>query len=282
MEQRAAGSLAAALIELGTGMWGTRSLVRRAAAEFAALADLGRDVPSVAVVGEIYVRLDPFANDSLVRKLESRGLRVRFAPFTEWLEYTTYLGEQRVAGGRPTSGDHALGTPVKGLIQRVSSGVLHATAARAMGWGPPTSIEQTLAAAGPFVDPRLEGEAALTVGAPLHELRDGRIEGVVIVGPHECLPCKVAESQYGKVVETMSFPYLGVAVNGDPVDGELIDRFAYDVRAAHGAREGGRPAPRGLRSSILPVYPGRGGPEAPGAADRICPRLAANVAPTPE
>lgn len=282
MERRAAGSLTAALIELGTGMWGTRSLVRRAAAEFAALADLGREVPSVAVVGEIYVRLDPFANDSLVRKLEDRGLRVRFAPFTEWLEYTTFLGEERVAGGRPTSGDHALGTPLKGLIQRVSSGVLHAAAARAMGWGPPTSVEQTLAAAAPFVDPRLEGEAALTVGAPLHELRDGRIQGVVIVGPHECLPCKVAESQYGKVVETTSFPYLGVAVNGDPVDGELIDRFAYDVHAAHRARKGRWMAPRRLRSSILPVYPGRGRNDAAGAADHVCPRLGADAARTPE
>jgi len=278
----APGSLTAALIELGTGMWGTRSLVRRAAAEFAALADLGREVPSVAVVGEIYVRLDPFANDSLVRKLEDRGLRVRFAPFTEWLEYTTFLGEERVAGGRPTSGDHALGTPLKGLIQRVSSGVLHAAAARAMGWGPPTSVEQTLAAAAPFVDPRLEGEAALTVGAPLHELRDGRIQGVVIVGPHECLPCKVAESQYGKVVETTSFPYLGVAVNGDPVDGELIDRFAYDVHAAHRARKGRWMAPRRLRSSILPVYPGRGRNDAAGAADHVCPRLVADAARTPE
>ncbi len=279
MERRGGGSLAAALVELATGMWGTRALVRRAAAEFAALADLGRDVPSVAVVGEIYVRLDPFANDFLVRKLEERGLRVRFAPFTEWLEYTTFLGEERVAGGRPTSGDHPLGTPLKGLVQRVSAGVLRAAAAEQLGWGPPTSVEQTLAAAGPFVDPRLEGEAALTLGAPLHELREGLIEGVVIVGPHECLPCKVAEAQYGKVVEATSFPYLGVAVNGDPVDGEPLDRFAYDVHAAHARLRGGARVPSRPRSSVLPVHNRPGACEASRVAGGSCPHA---VAPTAE
>jgi hypothetical protein len=41
----------------------------------------------VAVVGEICVRLNPFANDFLVEKLEERGLRARLAPLSEWLEY---------------------------------------------------------------------------------------------------------------------------------------------------------------------------------------------------
>ncbi|MBN2196851.1 MAG: CoA activase [Polyangiaceae bacterium] len=253
MDTRPAGSLTHALGQLATGMWGTRALLRRAAAAFAAQVDPGRHAPTVAVVGEIYVRLDPFANDHLVRKLEARGLRVRFAPFTEWLEYTTFLGEERVAAGTPTLGDHPLATPVKGLIQRVSSHVLHGIAARALGWGPRTTVEETLDAARPFVDPRLEGEATLTLGGPLHEYRTGRIHGAVIVGPHECMPCKVAEAQYGKVVETSPFPYLAVGVNGDPIDSELLDRFAYDVHQI--CDRDVRPVTRAgmVRASVLPV-----------------------------
>lgn len=255
METRASGSLPAALGELATGMWGTRGLVRRAATEFAGLVGSTRSVPTVAVVGEIYVRLDPFANDHLVRRLEQRGLRVLFAPFTEWLEYTTHLGELRIRAGKPASGDDPLGTPLKGLIQRVTSGVLHRIAAEALGWGPRSTVEDALEASRPYIDPRLEGEAVLTLGGPLHEQEAGRIHGVVLVGPHECMPSKVAEAQYGKVVETRPMPYLVVAVSGDPVDGEQLDRFAYDVHAAHVGEE--LPGRRGdrVRTSMLPVVP---------------------------
>ncbi|HEY5960822.1 MAG TPA: BadF/BadG/BcrA/BcrD ATPase family protein, partial [Polyangiaceae bacterium] len=77
------------LRELSAGMWGIRELVGAAAREFRlARGTVDHPIPTVAIVGEIYVRLDPFANDHLVERLEERGLRVQVAPFCEWLEYS--------------------------------------------------------------------------------------------------------------------------------------------------------------------------------------------------
>jgi hypothetical protein len=47
------------------------------------------------------------------------------------------------------------------------------------------------------------------------------------------MPCKISEAQFGKVVEDMNLPYLVLALNGDPLDTEALDRFAYDIHEAH-------------------------------------------------
>ena len=238
MEHAKPGSAMGAVKEIAFGMWGVRDLLRRAAREFAAIRREGAAVPTVAVVGEIYVRLDPFANDDIVEKLEARGLRVRFAPFGEWLEYTSFLAEERIIEGRLRRDDEPLSILVSGVVQRATQESLYAICRDALGWGPRTTIQQTLDASRPYIDRALVGEAALTLGGPVHERREDLIQGVIIVGPHECMPCKVAEAQYGKVAEEMSLPYLSIPLNGDPLDTEALDRFAYDIHEVHARGEG--------------------------------------------
>jgi hypothetical protein len=108
------------------------------------------------------------------------------------------------------------------------------------------TIEETLKTSLPYIDPALTGEAALTVGGPLAEYAHGLVDGVVIVGPHECMPCKIAEAQYGMAAESIGTPYLSVAVTGEPVEHELIDRFAYDIH------ERARRRRTGAGPSLLP------------------------------
>jgi predicted nucleotide-binding protein (sugar kinase/HSP70/actin superfamily) len=233
MEHPPAYSLTSAARQLFGGLWGVRDILARAAKAFAAAKDPAKDAPTVAVVGEIYVRLDPFANDFVVEKLEARGVRARLAPFVEWLEYTAHVAEQRVIDGAMRRDDNPLSIGVSGLVQRSTYGVLYEVCAKPLGWGHRTTIQQTLAASKDFINPELVGEAALTLGGPLHELREGQIHGVVIVGPHECMPCKIAEAQYGEAAEQRKLPYVSIGFNGDPMDEEALDRFAYDVHEAY-------------------------------------------------
>ncbi len=81
-------SLPAALWQVATGrLFGLRRLLADAAAEFARVRT-GRALPTVLVVGEVYVRCDAFANNFIVNQLEARGLRARLAPLNEWIEYS--------------------------------------------------------------------------------------------------------------------------------------------------------------------------------------------------
>jgi predicted nucleotide-binding protein (sugar kinase/HSP70/actin superfamily) len=227
-------SLPAALLEVANGrLFGCAALLARAAGEFAAVKG-SRDMPTVGVVGEIYARLNPCANDSLTDKLEARGIRTLVAPVGEWLAYAEYLA--RGHGGRA------------GIAARLSYRVLRriqnrtrAVVARKLGWtAKPLAIEDMFAAAAPYLSPALEGEAVLTVGAAVAEWQQGHIDGVVSAGPLECMPNKVAQAQLFHAAGRERLPVLTLALNGEALDEEALENFVFEVsdrfrrRSEHG------------------------------------------------
>jgi hypothetical protein len=50
------------------------------------------------------------------------------------------------------------------------------------------------------------------------------------VGPFECMPTKIASSQLFHVAEREGLLSLTIAFNGEPMDLEALDSFAYEVR----------------------------------------------------
>jgi predicted nucleotide-binding protein (sugar kinase/HSP70/actin superfamily) len=217
-------SVSNSLLQVVNGrLFGCASLLRSAAEEFAAVKG-EHTLPTVLVVGEIYVRQEPFANDYLVDGLEQRGLRARLAPAGEWLEYVDHQG--RVAGHRT-----GYGARLATIVKRRILNRTHQIMADKLGWPPRTSISDTLDAARPYLRDDLAGEAVLTLGSSVHEWRTGHIDGVVSVGPLECMPNKIAEAQFFHVAEREGLVTLTIPVNGDPLDPEIIDAFAYEVKS---------------------------------------------------
>jgi hypothetical protein len=223
-------------------LFGCGDLLRRAAIEFAAVKGRGV-VPTVLVAGEIYVRCEPFANDFLVERLQQRGFRVRLAPPTEWLEYTSDLAATVEGAGL----GEALSCRLHHRILDAGYGIM----AAALGWPPRTSAREALRAAASYIRPDLRGEAVLTLGGALHEWRQGTIDGAVSVGPLECMPNKIAEAQLFHAAEREGLLSLTLPMNGDPVDPGVIDRFAYEVRELFA--RGGRGAAPGRTSGLTPI-----------------------------
>ncbi|MCP4446986.1 MAG: CoA activase [Myxococcales bacterium] len=230
MEGISGGSLLAALAELSGGVFGVRELLSRAVAEFKAIKDFEKEIPTVSVVGEIYVRLDPFANDFVVEKLEARGLRAHMAPFHEWLEYMTFLKTQRRTEGNGVATDNAMNSFITTSLQDTLISRLYEVVEDALDWEPRTTVPEVVSAAQPFVSSELYGEAVLTVGGPIHEYEHGAIDAVISVGPHECMPNKVSEAQFAHIGEEKGLLSMTLALNGDPSDPELLDRFAFEVK----------------------------------------------------
>ena len=46
--------------------------------------------PKIGVVGEIYVRSHPFANNNIIKRLEELGAACSLAPLAEWVYYTNF------------------------------------------------------------------------------------------------------------------------------------------------------------------------------------------------
>jgi predicted nucleotide-binding protein (sugar kinase/HSP70/actin superfamily) len=227
---RAKPALGAVLWQVaGGGLFGARELLKRAGAEFAAMREPA-ELPVVELAGENYVRAVEFSNDSLIKKLEARGLRVHLAPVREWTNYCNYCGYAR----RQTPGQRLADGFSQFLQQRLESAAFAAIAPH-LGWRAEPSTKESLAAASPYLHAALEGEAVLTLGTPLCQWRRGEIDAVVSVGPLECMPTKIAEAQF-RVVEREGLLNLTLAFNGEPISESALDAFAFEVQARFKAR----------------------------------------------
>jgi predicted nucleotide-binding protein (sugar kinase/HSP70/actin superfamily) len=106
-------------------------------------------------------------------------------------------------------------------------------------WPVRSTVAQALDAVEPYLRTDLWGEAVLTVGGALEEWRHGKIDAVVSVGPLECMPNKIAEAQLFHVAEQEGLLALTLSLNGDPVDKEVLDNFAFEVHARFARRRPG-------------------------------------------
>ena len=252
LDQGAAPSFAGALAEIMSGMFGLRELVTGAARGFATLKGSQRKLPTVALVGEIYVRCDPFTNDFIVEKLEERGLRVTFAPFGEFIEYQDWANTEKLRDGRHEHPPSRFGQAVTTRLKRLVKDRLYEMVRGPMAWPARLQIDETVDAATRYLSRDLQGEAVLTLGGPIHEYLHGQIQGVVNVGPLECMPHRIAESQFFHAAEDLGLVACSVAVNGDPLDTQLLENFAYEVHTRFEQGLQGTPARR-RRNGKLPM-----------------------------
>jgi len=73
-----------------------RSFSQRARDAFEAVAiETSNPKPRIGIVGEIFVRSNQFANDSLIRKLEALGAQCGVPPLEEWLDYIDHQRKRR-------------------------------------------------------------------------------------------------------------------------------------------------------------------------------------------
>ncbi|HET8539243.1 MAG TPA: BadF/BadG/BcrA/BcrD ATPase family protein [Anaeromyxobacter sp.] len=216
------------LAEAASGrVWGLADVLARAGREFAALRGAA-DLPLVLVVGEIYLRNVASSNGNAVEVLERRGIRARVAGVAEFMQFSDFIGARKSKPG--------LGERIDRWVRRRIEAACHAAAAEPMGWHVPPQVREIVKAAGPWVRDALEGETVLTVGGAVHAWRRREVDGVVSIGPLECMPNKLAESQLVHVGEREELLSLTLSLNGDPIDPEPLDGFAIEVHARHRAR----------------------------------------------
>jgi activator of 2-hydroxyglutaryl-CoA dehydratase/predicted nucleotide-binding protein (sugar kinase/HSP70/actin superfamily) len=194
-------------------------IVLDAARDFAALGSKG-DFRTVLVAGDIYVRIDDFANDGLVRALSERGLRVLVEPVNAFVEYLSYERSAELLG-LPTGlienalGDRALRGTRDRLYERVRA--LHP-------WLPLPNVRRTLEAARPLIDRWPLGEAPITVGAVLDAWSERVCDGVILASPWGCGPALVTESL---LRHRRDIPALFLYSDGSPRDDRRLNAFAH-------------------------------------------------------
>jgi predicted nucleotide-binding protein (sugar kinase/HSP70/actin superfamily) len=237
LERAGAGDLSVRRVvrEAVTGRtYGIRDVVAGFARELRAEKD-PRPHPTVLMVGEIYVRSDPAANGRAADEMERRGVRVRIEPMVEFMQYSDLV--QRRRGLR-----RGLAGAFRTRIRRRIVDAIQAAAAEAMGWPHHPSVGDLARTGAEYLRDDLEHEAVIALGLAAHGWRAGDIDGLLCVGPLECMPNKLAEAQLFHLGSREGLASLTLSLNGDPIDPEVLDRFAFEVKERFLRRQGG---PRG-------------------------------------
>jgi predicted CoA-substrate-specific enzyme activase len=210
-------------------LWGAKQLAEEATEEFKKIPQTatGRKIPRILVTGEIYVRLDEFSNNQVIRELEALGAKVKLAPFREWINYTTYQRRKRLTIQKQKLRKVYL----TWFLQRQIEAQLYQIFAQALGWQKDHHIEEILKTAEPYLS-KLKplGESALTIGLPLLLWRKKEIDGVVLVGPFECMPTRIGETQLALISEQTDLPVLNLSFSGEPLDKEILESFVWDLK----------------------------------------------------
>lgn len=218
-------SRASSVAQILTGrLFGIPRLLRQAARDFAMMYRPS-DRPVTLLVGEIYVRNDSFANDDIIRQLEARGMQVRIAPLNGWFDYVDYCNQ---VISPPTAIDRA----VNFLKKRIEHIGWRAMAAH-LPLAEPVSAADLAETAAEYLSGDTGGEAVLTLGHSLHEWSNHAIDAAVNVGPLECMPTRIAQSQFFHIAEREGLPTLTLTFNGDPIAADALDSFAFEVRSRH-------------------------------------------------
>jgi len=210
-------------------LWGMRSLAVQAVSDFQKISrDKTKKVkPKVLLTGEIFVRLDEFSNNHIIRELEDLNVKVKLAPFREWINYTTWQRLKKLTLAKTKRRRIYL----TWFLQRMIERRLYKIFARSMGWPEDHKIEEILKAAKPYLR-KLKplGEAALTIGLPLLLWGKREIAGTVVVGPFECMPTRIAETQLSLISQQTGLPVLSLFLNGDLLDKDQLESFIWGLR----------------------------------------------------
>lgn len=195
--------------------------------------------PLVGVVGEIYVRLNPFANGNVLRRIEELGGEAVLAPASEWVLYTNYA--RRLEERDTHRGFTRVISAVKSWLRinlffekwerhyyDIAEPLLHDRRE------PP--MDEVLEAGSRHVPWEYGGEAILTLGrAELFVKREG-CRALVSVAPMFCMPGTVTASILPRVAKELDVPvvcnfYDG---SGDP-NRSLVPVMHYLCEAARAA-----------------------------------------------
>ena len=192
-------------------------------------------VPTLSLIGEIYVRNDEFSRKNIVDYLEANGFFVKVAPIAEYLCYSNYVVNSGL-GERVFTVKEQLKMRITAEIQEWWERRIKTLFSRSGLYRfEMIEIAKTIESAQHLMNVNFRGEAILTVGLGLREIVDESC-GVISIGPFGCMPSRVAESILKKemngagkrrlqnfitaadtsIDDNQPFPFLAIETDGTP------------------------------------------------------------------
>ncbi len=151
------------------------------------------ETPVVLLAGEIFVRHDGISRQYLLEELAERGFAAKVSSVMEWIYYTDWCVQNRVAALRTSVADR-LALAFRGAVMRkYERSFRKALLPSGLCSDKMEDVDHIMRHSTHLVNPELTGEAILTVGAVLNEVVDHYC-GAIAIGPFGCMPNRLAEA----------------------------------------------------------------------------------------
>jgi predicted nucleotide-binding protein (sugar kinase/HSP70/actin superfamily) len=189
---------------------GALRAVEWAAKEFAALpVDRSAPRPVVAILGEVYVLLNPYMNNDLVRAVEAAGGEVLIGTFLDVLDMTETNNSRR--RWRQERFADFLGADISRRYQRLVLRRMYRPFAKLLRHPLEGPLREVYKLLDPYFDTDLGGEGVLTLARALELSRHG-IGAVINVLPFSCMAGLVAVAMAPTVRPAMEgVPWLDIS-----------------------------------------------------------------------
>ncbi len=192
--------------------------------------DRSEEKPLIGIVGEIFVRLNRFSNEDVIRKVEALGGEVWLSPLSEWIYYTNFTARMRnslkkkwLSNLKLSIVEHFQKKDEKMLMDFLSGYLRNSHE-------PETS--EIIERASRYLHPTFEGEAILSVGKTV-DLKEKGASGVINIMPFTCMPGTIVSAILKRFrEENQHFPILNMAYDGQEQTNTMtrLEAFMYQAR----------------------------------------------------
>jgi len=205
-------------------------IMKMAKEEFKDIKVKKENKPIVGIVGEIYIRSNRFANENLIRELESLGVECWMPPQTEWLFYVNYCEIQRNWQRKYYSS--FIKSFIIKYIQEKSEHRISCLFDDFLRNCHEPPISEIVQYGSNYIHPTFQGEAILSVGKA-KDFVNKRVSGIISVMPFTCMPGTVVDSISKSFIEdNNNIPWLNIAYDGSNLLSikTRIEAFVYQVK----------------------------------------------------
>lgn len=186
--------------------------------------------PLIGIVGEIYVRLNRFSNEDVIRKVEQFGGEAWIAPMTEWILYVNTISKRRSL--RKKSFSNLLKVLLTDYYQKKDEHYLEKVfKGRLRNFGEPKT-RSIFKKAKPYLDSSFEGEAILSIGKSIDFAKRGA-SGIINIMPFTCMPGTIVSALLKRYrEENNNIPILNMAYDGQEQTNTLtrLEAFMHQAK----------------------------------------------------
>lgn len=199
--------------------------------------------PGVAVVGEIYIRSDPFINNDLIREIERLGGEVLASTVGEWVLYCSEI-ERRKRRQHPRFRRNRLVlfaerkwfAAIEHKYMRVAHEILHDRQEPA--------ISAVMAEGEKHLPWQFQSEAILTVGRAVRFIKENGVRAVVNASPMFCMPGTICAAIFQDIERTYGVPVISNFYDGYADPNKSLAPYMHFLREGdekEAVQEGGDP-----------------------------------------